>query len=446
MADSQTLFDTLAGSFGHGVDRPQLNAFVANSQASNGLRTAQTDEALNNAQLQQEELQAHSRLKDSLLNLKDDAGNPMHTPSQADLVLNTMLGKFGSYKDVEQGLHQAMTNRNKDVLSNPNKLGTADQTAAQQGIQGKVAEPTALPNNFTTLPGTAPVNPQQSAQGAAQTAQTKALTGADIERAELEHAQALKASRPAGTGSLDPGTLDDAASVVMADPSKMSQYAGFGQSGQANKDGINNAISSKLNAAGMTASDMIRQRALAKASVGSAGAAAKQAETLDAFTPLVRSNGDRIMQILNTVNDDGGDVPIIAGLERASGRAMGSDDLAELHSVFGTYQNEVARLLASSPTMNGVISDKARGDVQAMAPENMTTGQARRVINRINTEISLRRQGVQTALDSATGAQLPVTDAGRTSATPGAGPAPAAPPGAMTLDDYLTRQGFPAKK
>lgn len=445
MADSQTLFDTLAGSFGHGVDRPQLNAFVANSQAANGLRSAQTDEALNNAQLQQEELQAHARLRDSLMNLKDDAGNSMHTPSQADLVLNTMLGKFGSYKDVEQGLHQAMTNRATDVLGNPNKLNTADQTAAQQAISGKLAEPVAAPNNMVVPAGVTP-NVQQTAQGAAQTAQTKALTGADIERAELEHAQALKASRPAGTGSLDPNTLDDAASVVMADPQKMSQYSGFGQSGQANKDGINNAISRKLNDAGMTASDMIRQRALAKASVGSAGAAAKQAETLDAFTPLVRSNGERIMQILNTVNDDGGDMPIIAGLQRASGRAMGSDDLAELHSVFGTYQNEVARLLASSPTMTGVISDKARGDVQTMAPENMTTGQARRVINRINTEISLRRQGVQTALDSATGAQLPVTDSSRTSATPGAS-APAAPSsGAMTLDDYLTRNGFPAKK
>jgi hypothetical protein len=53
-----------------------------------------------------------------------------------------------------------------------------------------------------------------------------------------------------------------------------------------------------------------------------------------------------------------------------------------------------------------------------MAPENMTANQARRVINRINTEISIRRQGVQNAMDNAVGAQLPVTDSTHTGTGP----------------------------
>ena len=431
---AESLFDTLAGSFGHGVDRPALNAFVANSQATNGLRSAQTEEALNNAQLKQEELQAHQGLESSLAGVTGDDGQPLLRGSQVKLVANELKGHFGDAKSVMEALREAQGAHNTGVLSDPNQLGTVAQTAAQQGLQGKVAEPVALPNNFTTLPGSPPVVAQQSPQGAAATAQTKAMTGLDVARAEEEHARAQHMLKP--VGSLDPGTLTDAAQVVMADPTKMSQYAGFGASGQANKDGINNEISRQLNAAGMSATDMIRQRAISKASVGAAGAAAKQAEVLDAFTPLVKSNSDRIMQLLDTIGDDGGNMPIIAGLERASGRQMGSDDLAELHSVFGTYQQEVARLLASSPTMAGVISDKARGDVQAMAPENMTTGQARRVLNRINTEIGIRRAGVQNAMDAATGAQLPVT-------APGSKPSPAAPAAApQSLDDYLKAKGF----
>lgn len=439
MADSQTLFDTLAGSFGHGIDRPQLNAFVANSQAINGLRTAQTDQAINNAQLQQEELQAHAHIKDALTNLKDDNGTPLTTPSGADLLATVLKSKFGSFKDALEGYRGIQDSRNTSILSDPNQLNTPAQTAAQQGLQSKLAEPVAAPPNMIVPAGVTP-NIQQTAQGAAQTAQTKAMTGLDIARAEEAHAAAQRKGNP--IGSLDPQTLHDGALVVMADPQKMSQYAGFGASGQANKDGINNEISRQLNAAGMSAHDMIRQRALGKASVGSAGAAAKQVEVLDAFTPLVRSNGERILQLLEQVGDDGGDIPLIAALERNAGRQMGSEDLAELHSVFGTYQNEVARLIASSPTMAGVLSDKARGDVQAMAPENMTTKQARRVINRIDTEISIRRQGVQNALDAATGAQLPVTSKAPAAST---APAPSGDAGmgagVVSLDDYLKSHG-----
>lgn len=447
MADSQSLFDTLAGSFtpGGGVNRPGLNAFVASNQSANGLRTAQTDAAIGNAQKLQDETNARHALESNLSGVVDDAGNPLHTPSEAKLIASELIAAGGQGAEgIMKAYGEALKNRATKTLGDASQLNTPAQTAASQVTTGKLAEPVNLPNNYTAPAGVV-VNPGQSVQGVAQTAQTRAMTGLDVARAEDEHAKATHAAS-AANGSLDPQTLSDAALVVMADPQKMSQYAGFGATGQANKDGINNAISRTLNASGMTANDMIRQRALAKASVGAAGAAAKQAEVLDAFTPLVKSNGERIMQLLNTVGDDGGDMPMLAGLERAGGRALGSDDLAELHSVMGTYQNEVARLLASSPTMTGVISDKARGDVQAMAPENMTTNQAKRVINRINTEISLRRQGIQTSLDNSTGAQLPVTSLGA-GGVGGGPPSPGAPAGGvMSLDDYLTRNGHPAKK
>lgn len=399
MADGQGLADLLSGAAGAPVNRPALNSFIATSQAKNGLVSAQTQDAMIKASQAQEQMQAWDNIKTSLM------ANGARE-SDAQLVRDAIVGANDHNAINAENMLKAS---NAAVLSNPGLLGTSAQTAAQQGIQGKVAEPVALPNSFTQLPGTPQVNAQQSPQGAAQTAQTRALTGLDVARAEDEHAKAKNAM---SASTLSPAGLDEAAAVTMADPSKMSTYAGYGASGQKNKDAINNRRAQILNAAGMTTDDMIRQRAITKASVGAAGQAAKQMQTLDAFTPLVKANGDRINQLLDQIDATGGgggvDEPIINGFERMVGRKLNSDDLTELHSVFAAYQAEVGRLLAAGPSMNGVISDHARDLVNGMAPETMSSTGARRVLNRIDTEIGIRHQGVVNSLNEAAAAQLPV--------------------------------------
>jgi hypothetical protein len=412
MPNSQALGDILSGAAGAPVNRPQLNAFVANSQAINSLRSAQTDEAMLNAQRAQDEQVAAGQLEDAF-------AQSGARPADAHLMAVAARMHAGSAVNAMD----MMKAYNSARLGDPSLLGTPDQTAAQQALSGKVAEPVNLPNNFTTLPGAAPVNPQQSTQGAAQTKQTLALTGEDVAGAELKHAQAKAVTNNANT-TLNPQTLDMAARTVMADPTKMGSFAGYGQAGQANKNAINNRIAQMLNDSGMSPDDMIRQRAYGKASTAGATGAAKQIQVLDSFMPLVKNNGDRIMTLLDQLDASGGggiDEPIVNGMERMLGRKLGSDDLAELHSVFGTYQMEIARMLASGPSMNGVISDHARGDVQGMAPESMSTSQARRVISRVDTELQLRRHGAQGSLDEAAAAQLPVISQHQ----PGNTPAPA---------------------
>lgn len=393
---AQGLADLLSGAAGAPVNRPQLSAFVANSQATNSLRSAQTEEALLAAQRAQEEQIAAGQLEDAFVK----SGS---RPADAHLMAVAARMHAGSAVNA-MDMFKAY---NATVLGDPSKLGTNDQTAAQQAIQGKVAEPVALPNTFTTLPGAAPVVPQQSPQGAAQTKQTQALTGLDIARAEDEHAKAKNALT---VTTLSPQTLEEAARVTMADPSKMSTYAGYGASGQKNKDAINNYRAQMLNDAGMSTDDMIQRRAITKASVGAAGQAAKQMQTLDAFMPLIKANGDRINELLDHIDASGGgiDEPIVNGMERMLGRKLNSDDLTELHSVFTGYQAEVGRLLAAGPSMNGVISDHARDLVNGMAPENMSASGARRVLNRIDTEIGIRHKGVANSLNEAANAQLPV--------------------------------------
>ena len=407
--DSQGLGDLLSGIGGSPVNRPALNAFIATSQARNGLVSAQTQDAMIKAQQAQEQMIAWDKIHDDFVGM----GAP---ESEASLMRDALVGA-----------------NNHDPVTAANVLGKAklgygngpSQVAGQQMVSGKVAGPVTLPNNFVqpvAPAGGSPFGaPQQSAQGVAQTQETKAVTAEDIAKAEEAHQKAK--NQTGGASALDPGTVDMAARVVMADPSKMNSYAGFGNSGQANKNAINNRQAALLTAAGMTPEDMIRQRAIAKASVGSAGAAAKQSQILDAFMPLVKANGDRITQLLDQMAASGvtPDTPIVNGFSRMLGRNLGGADLAELHSVFTTYQNEVARLLAAGPSMNGVISDHARNDIQAMAPENMTAAQARRVVNRIDTEMGIRRHSVQSSLESAAGAQLPVIS------QPTEGNAPAAP-------------------
>jgi len=436
----QGLFDALSGAAtGHAMNRQGLEAAVANSQTINGLRSAQTENALLNAQKAREEQDANSRLETNLGGLF--SGDPQRE-SKARAAADVVKGG-GSAVQALQMLNDVQQNQFRQTMGDPNQLNQASQTAAAQGISGKLVEPGVAHDNMIVPAGVTP-NIQQSPQGAAHTAQTQALTGEAVARAEEAHARAKQASTIGSTGGLDPDAVHAGAMVVMADPSKMSQYAGFGQSGQAIKTNINNHIAKMLHDSGMQPEDMIRQRAIAKASVGSTAQAAKQAETLDAFTPLVRSNGDRILQLLSQVGQDGGDVPVVAGLSRAAGRNLGSDDLAELHSVFGTYHNEIGRLLAAGPTMNGVISDTARREMQGMAPENMTTNQARRVINRINTEIGIRRASVQGAIESGANAQLPVTSlpSGGAGSAPAEGGAPAAAPAAIPLDQYLKSKGY----
>lgn len=169
----QGLADLLSGAAGAPVNRSGLNAFVANSQAANGLRSAQTDEALLNAQRAQDEQVASGQLEDAFV--KSGA-----RPADAHLMAVAARMHAGSAVNA-MDMFKAY---NASTLGDPSKLGTPDQTAAQQAIQGKVAEPVALPNNYTSLPGAAPVNAQQSAQGVAQTADTQSQ--ADLRNAQTK--------------------------------------------------------------------------------------------------------------------------------------------------------------------------------------------------------------------------------------------------------------------
>jgi hypothetical protein len=126
------LGDFLAGVGGAPVNRPGLEAFVANSQSSNMLRSAQTEEALLNAQNLRDEQDAKGRMEQNLGDALTAVGDP-HPKEHAALVNTAMAAKYGSFKDSETGYNELLKNVNTQTIMNPGADPNA-RLAADQAV------------------------------------------------------------------------------------------------------------------------------------------------------------------------------------------------------------------------------------------------------------------------------------------------------------------------
>ena len=106
-----------------GLNRPQLNSFVATSQARNGLVSAQTQEAMIKAAQAQEQMQAWDRIKADFI--AKGASDSDATLARDGVVGAANHDAVNAEKMIQAG--------NTAVLSNPALIGSAQQTAAQQG-------------------------------------------------------------------------------------------------------------------------------------------------------------------------------------------------------------------------------------------------------------------------------------------------------------------------
>ncbi len=145
------------------VNRPQLNAFVANSQARNGLLSAQTQDAMIKAAQAQEEQGARENI------FNDFVANGAK-PSEAMLARDIGIGALGNAEVMTKVLGQ---------LKAAYGATPAEQFQGEALTTGKPPGPVATPPNYQMPPGSplANVPVQQSPQGAAQTKATTALAG-----------------------------------------------------------------------------------------------------------------------------------------------------------------------------------------------------------------------------------------------------------------------------
>ena len=166
----QSTGSSLADLLGN-VDRPQLNAFVANSQARNGLVSAQTQDAMIKASQAQEQMQAWEQLKQDAINngMKESSASLFrdatvaannHDPETALKVNQQFMLMYGTPQEQAQG---------------------------QQGVKGQIMAPEPVQPNTLPVPGVpgtpgAPAyagmsgaNAQQTPDEAAKTAEMNAL-------------------------------------------------------------------------------------------------------------------------------------------------------------------------------------------------------------------------------------------------------------------------------
>src|SRR5580700_3594574 len=112
------LGDILAGVAGAPVNRPAIGAGIANGQALAGLRTAQTEDALQKAMQARDEAQARQGLESAIRAL------PGETDSSAHFKATTMLSGFGNAQQAFDAFKLSQETANRGILGDPNQLGS----------------------------------------------------------------------------------------------------------------------------------------------------------------------------------------------------------------------------------------------------------------------------------------------------------------------------------
>ncbi len=224
------------------------------------------------------------------------------------------------------------------------------------------------------------------------------LTSAQVKAWNAEAAK--NKSHSENPDSMSDDDVSIAAPVVMSDPARMRDYATFGKAGQAHRDQINEEIAKQLKGAGMTSRDLTKIRLNFNAQKGSITKLTAQQNAIDTFEGLARNNGERLMELVDKIDDTG--VPIIEAFTRPSKKGLGSDDMAEAQSVLTSFQTEAAKILSGNPNMTGVISDSARHELQKVVDGSLSASATRRVVKRLFTEMDVRSQMYENTIKKAT--------------------------------------------
>jgi hypothetical protein len=389
-----------------GVDRPQLNAFVANSQARNGLVSAQTQDAMVKASQTQEQMQAWENIKQDLI--KNGAPE-----SEATLTRDALVAANN---------HDPVTAMKTLALAKLGYGSPASQVQGQQMDQGKIAGLEAAPPNFVTptAMATANANPNgaappigQTPEAAAQTNEYNALAGLNAHK----NTTPQDFRNPAVFGTLTPdgqAALTKAISEGRLDPTRV------------NARNAPILAQTELQAPGTNFNRMH-----ADAALQSNATFQQRAMSVD-MLPGLLSHTTALGKKLNG-GSGYSDIKTVGQMQQFMNGQLNDPDYTE----YMTARNDTLLRLAS--VMRGVgMSDQAHtAEVQAMSPtlapyalDAWLKGQMSVV------QPLLDRQNRITHLGEAGQGTQPLTPSG-----PGGSPAPAAP---QSLGDTLpTPQGAP---
>lgn len=204
------LGDILAGIGGAPVNRLALGGMMLGGQAIAGLRTAQTEEALLNAQKAREQEDARSRLEGALTSEAGPDGQPIRTPSEAKVLATTMIAGYGNAEQAEMAHKTAIQARNTQTLGNPNADPNARMAADQALNPG--ANPYQIAGN-QLIPRFAP-NSQTAPAAVQQTPVSAAHTGLENSNANLSDVRAAVGGFAPRQGQIDLSQYPELARAV----------------------------------------------------------------------------------------------------------------------------------------------------------------------------------------------------------------------------------------
>lgn len=410
----------LSGIGGRPVNRPGLEAFVANSQSINGLRSAQTEDALAKAQDMRDQQEAKTRVKGSLGSYLRSINDP-HPDEHAEALGDLMASHYGNdFKESEAGMKDALHNSAFSTVNNPNADPNA-RLASDQALNPGANPAQAVGDQL--IPRFAP-NTQGPGQSipVQQTGVSQANIGAKGAEANLHQAQA-------DAGGFNPHTGPGA--VMASLPQEQQEAINKAMDeGRLSPGDVNSRNIGILGSMAMHNPSYNFNQARADASLSRNATFQQKAmvvESLPGLTGHVAELGKKLKY------------PDLAVAGEAKKWLMGQSNDPDL-TEYMTARNDTLMKIAN--VMRGVgMSDKAHAaEEEAMSPtlspralDAWVKGQ----MSAITPLIEQQKRASHIGTPGANGAVPTGTTPpqGAAAATPGAG-------AAMSLDDYLKKQGY----
>jgi hypothetical protein len=110
---------------------------------------------------------------------------------------------------------------------------------------------------------------------------------------------------------------------------------------------------------------------------------------LQTFEPLARQAGRTMLALVDKV-DPAGNTTFNRWVN-AGRQATGDPDVAQFDTAVRQYKTETARIL-NNPALGGVLSDSARHEADAFAPEGVTASQIKRIVPFVENEMDYRQR------------------------------------------------------
>lgn len=219
----------------------------------------------------------------------------------------------------------------------------------------------------------------------------------DRELKALEKYRANKGSALETASPLSDEAIDLVANATLRNPSLMNNYLSrSGMGNQVNRNLVTERQAAILKANGTTPDRIASIQANVKAHGQAINQNQKAVSSLQAFEAVIKTNGSRIMELLEKIPDTG--VPLGNALARGAKYNLGDADVAEFKQVLQNFQAETARVVAGHPQLLGSTTEGARNEIREVVSGNMTVGQIKRVVQRLVFESGVREQGFQDSL------------------------------------------------